>query len=103
MSGLDAMGIKVQRKYVGENTELVLTLPKARGIRASFTPEGLAKTITKFFSRELQTGDDAFDMTVYVKTDTPDQTAALLENASVRGVIARTVDAGGWIEIDDAS
>ena len=113
MSELEAMGISVQRGFVtntadvdgvqtseSEATQLAFTLPKPIEIQATFSKEGFGNKLVKIFKKEIQAGDPAFDETVYVKTDTPELTAALLEKADVRAGIARLVGAGGVIEVD---
>lgn len=116
MSELEAMGIALRRTYntsstsingiqlgSNEKTVLALTLPAPCKLKATFSKEGLTSKLVKIFKKELQTGDPAFDETVYVKTDTPDQTAALLQSSQLREIVARVVATGGAIEIDGAS
>lgn len=113
MSELEAMGISVQRGFVtntadvdgvhtgeSEATQLAFTLPKPIELQATFSKEGFADKLVKIFKKEIQAGDPTFDETVYVKTDTPELTAALLQAADVRASIARMVSAGGVIEVD---
>lgn len=113
MSELEAMGISVQRGFVtnttdvdgvqtseSEATQLAFTLPKSIDLQATFSREGFVDKVVKIFKTELQTGDDAFDRVVYVKTDTEELTAALLGNEEVRGALARMIGAGGVIEVD---
>jgi hypothetical protein len=114
MSDLASLGITVQRSFVtsstevngitvggSELTELAFTLPaSASPIQVTFSKEGLGKKLVKIFKKEIQTGDAAFDATVYVSTDTTDATTKLLESNVVRAIIARIIDGGGHVEID---
>jgi hypothetical protein len=89
------MGASSSKRFV----ELTLALPAAPRVQATFTREGIVTTLKKLFSKELQSGDKAFDDVVYISTDTPAETAALLANASVRATIRRAVVEGGSIQI----
>ncbi|MBA3538983.1 MAG: hypothetical protein H0T79_05085 [Deltaproteobacteria bacterium] len=116
MSELETMGITVQRSFASTSTEvggvavggseatqLAYSLPHASPVQATFSKEGFGKKLSKLFKKEIQTGDAAFDSAVYVSTDTPQETSALLESAVVRGVLARLVNAGGSAAIDGAA
>ena len=109
------MGITVQRSFMtsstdvgglevsaSEATELAFTLPKQTALQATFTREGLAKKLVKIFKKEIQTGDAPFDEAVYVSTDTPEETKALLDSNVVRTIVARIVSGGGSVELDGA-
>jgi len=102
---LETMGIAVQRGFVknedeSEGTQLAFTLPKGIELQATFSKEGLGDKLVKIFKKEIQAGDPAFDQSVYVKTDTEELTAALLQGADVRRAIANIVNAGGFIQVD---
>ena len=113
MSELESMGIVVQRSFStsstevqgiavssSETTELSFTLPKESPVRATFTKEGFTKKFVKIFKKEIQTGDEPFDQTVYIATETPEETTKLLESNVVRAIIARIVGGGGAVELD---
>jgi hypothetical protein len=115
MSELKSLGVNVERSFqtsstsingiqVGgnETTKLTLTLPRAVEIKATFSKEGLGRKLVKLFKKELQTGDKAFDDAIYISTDTPEATKALLESADVRGAIMTCVTTGGPLEIEGA-
>jgi hypothetical protein len=59
--------------------------------------------VLKIFKKEIQTGDGIFDEAVMIKTDTVDETAALLESTDLRAIIERVITNGGGIEIDGTS
>ena len=112
-ANLESMGITVQRSFTAgsadtsgittsESTQLAFTLPKPSSLLATFSKEGLGKKLTKLFKKELQTGDSAFDVTVYVSTDTPEATARFLESKVVRSIVTRIVGSGGSVEVDGA-
>lgn len=82
-----------------ETTEVTLTLPRATSVAATFSKEGIGKKLVKLFKKELQTGDKAFDDAIYISTDTPEPTKALLSSDGVRELIALHVGTGGPIEI----
>jgi hypothetical protein len=63
-----------------ETTEVTLTLPRATAVAATFSKEGIGKKLVKIFKKELQTGDQAFDDAIYISTDTPELTKALLSS-----------------------
>ena len=103
MSELEAMGISVQRGFTdGENvmTQLAFTLPKPTDLQVTFSKEGFTDRLAKIFTNELQTGDEAFDKDVYIRTETPELAATLLGAADLRASIARIVNSGGSIEVD---
>ena len=104
MSDLAALGVTVQRKVVTvddkEVTEVTVTLPKSTGVEATFASEGFGDKLFKIFKKEIQVGDPLFDEQVHIKTDTMEQTEALLQSSDVRAIIERVVVNGGAIEID---
>ena len=104
MSDLATLGVTVERKTVMaddvEVTEIVVTLPKSTGVEATFSQEGFADKVLKLFKKEIQVGDPLFDEQVHIKTDTVDQTEALLQSSDLRAIIERVVVNGGAIEID---
>ena len=81
-------------------TTWTVTLPRPSSVVASFTREGLGHKLKKIVMKELQTGDKTFDDAVFIATDTPVETAALLATAEVRVAIAGIVSAGGVVAID---
>lgn len=103
MGSLDKIGIAVERTTKNGTTKFRVTLPKPWRIKASFSREGAGQKVAKLFTRELQTGDLAFDQDVYIKTDTRTHTAELLGLAGVRQAIARIVRAGGEILLESPS
>src|SRR5689334_17640738 len=107
MSDLAALGVSVTRKLVTvddvELTEVVVTLPKSTGVEASFTSEGFGDKLLKIFTKEIQVGDPLFDEQVHIKTDTAEQTEALLQSSDIRAIIERVIVNGGAIEIDGAT
>ncbi|MCY1053951.1 hypothetical protein [Nannocystis sp. SCPEA4] len=112
MSYFDEIGVSVEESTLTETLEIgpmrsekqfavrKLQLPEVPAVQASFSREGITKKIFKLFKKELQVGDGTFDDIVYVSTDTPEQTAALLTSPDVRALILHAVDGGGAIEID---
>lgn len=75
------------------------TFPLTSGMRASFVPEGLAQKLFKLIRTEIQTGDAPFDGVVYIRTSTPDITAAFLASEEVRAAIGRIVGLGGDVRV----
>jgi hypothetical protein len=113
MSELKSLGVIVERSFQTsstsingievsgkESTKLTLTLPRAVEIKATFSKEGLGRKLVKLFKKELQTGDKEFDDAIYISTDTPEATKALLASADVRRAIAACVTSGGPVEIE---
>lgn len=107
MSELSSLCTKVERSFNTQSTQVngitvssktttrfALRLARAARLTASFSPEGLGKKLIKLFKKELQTGDAAFDDAVYVSTDTPEATAAFLQDPSVRALIGELVESG---------
>lgn len=85
-----------------ETTELKITLPKKASVQATFSKEGMAKKLVKLFKKELQTGDPHFDRLIYIATDTPEATSALLASEDLRMLIIDVVNMGGPIEIEES-
>jgi hypothetical protein len=102
MSELAKLGVAVKQQAVGDNTELVFTLPKALDVRASFAPENLATKVRKVFKHEIQVGDAIFDDEVNIRTDDEKATIALLDVADARATIESLVVGGAQVEIDGA-
>jgi len=107
MSDLAALGVTVKRRQVTVDdvavTEVVVTLPKSTGVEATFTSEGFGDKLLKIFKKEIQVGDPLFDEQVHIKTDTTEQTEALLQSSDFRAIVERVVVNGGAIEIDGAT
>jgi hypothetical protein len=95
-SSTEINGMQLSEK---ETTEVTLTLPRATAVAATFSKEGIGKKLVKIFKKELQTGDQAFDDAIYISTDTPELTKALLSSDVVRELISLNVGTGGPIEI----
>jgi hypothetical protein len=104
MANLADLGVKVERgKPANGVTEFVYTLPKSTKVEASFAFEGLTARMVKIFQKEVQTGDALFDEHVHIKTETADETSALLESMELRAIIEGIVSEGGAVEIDGAT
>ena len=101
-TSLSAGGVNTNLS-MGESTELTLKLPGPVAVQASFTREGLGTKLIKLFKKELQTGDRDFDDLVYISTDTPEPTAALLQSLDVRATIQACVVMGGSLTIEGAT
>lgn len=95
-SSTEINGLQLSEK---ETTEVTLTLPRATAVAATFSQEGIGKKLVKIFKKEMQTGDKPFDDAIYISTDTPEPTKALLSSESVREVIRLHVGTAGPIEI----
>jgi hypothetical protein len=112
MSYFDDIRVSVGRSTLTETLEIggmrsekrfavmKLMLPEQPAVQASFSREGFTKKLIKLFKKELQVGDRGFDDVVYVSTDTPEQTAALLGSQDVQAIVLQAVGGGGAIEID---
>ncbi len=98
LSSTEVSGIRVSSS---ETTELTVELPKKPAVQASFATENLARKFLKLFQSELQTGDRSFDDAVYIRTTTPEATAAWLASERVRATIAEHV-AAGTVQIHEA-
>jgi hypothetical protein len=104
MANLAALGVTVERGSAKDGvTEVSYTLPKSTGVEATFAYEGLTERMVKIFKKELQTGDALFDQHVHIRTETSDQTSALLESTELRAIIEGIVSDGGAVEIDGAT
>jgi hypothetical protein len=105
MANLAALGVKVERGTAPSDgvTEVRYTLPKSTGVEATFAYEGLTERMVKIFKKEIQTGDGLFDEHVHIKTETADETSALLESIELRAIIEGIVSEGGAVEIDGAN
>lgn len=99
-SSTEINGMQLSEK---ETTEVTLTLPRATAVAATFSKEGIGKKLVKIFKKEMQTGDKAFDDAIYISTDTPEPTKALLSSETVRELIALHVGTAGPIEIQGTS
>jgi hypothetical protein len=104
MANLAALGVKVERdKAAGGVTEVRYILPKSTKVEATFAYEGLTERMVKIFKKEVQTGDALFDEHVHIKTETPDETSALLDSIELRAIVEGIVSEGGAVEIDGAN
>jgi hypothetical protein len=106
---LEELGIAIARRTMvaagpgGRDTaELVVTLPRTTGVRATFVREGLGRKLSKLMKKELQTGDAAFDDAIYISTETEAEAATLLAAREVRDAIAAVVAQGGTVELAGA-
>lgn len=78
----------------------IWTLPSAPSVQGTFASEGFFTMVKKLFSRELQTGDEAFDRAVFIQTTTPEATQAWLASADVRSALAAIVKSGETFSIE---
>lgn len=99
-SSTEISGMQLSEK---ETTEVTLTLPRATAVAATFSKEGIGKKLVKIFKKEMQTGDTAFDDAIYISTDTPEPTKALLSSDVVRELITLHVGTAGPIEIEGST
>jgi hypothetical protein len=99
-SSTEINGMQLSEK---ETTEVTLTLPRATAVAATFSKEGIGKKLVKIFKKEMQTGDKAFDDAIYISTDTPEPTKALLSSDVVRELITLHVGTAGPIEIQGST
>jgi hypothetical protein len=90
---------KAKRPGGGGYTETWL-LPAVVPVQATFGPEGFAHRLGKLFSKELQVGDKAFDDAVFIRTSTPEESAAWLKSSEVRAAILAAVASGGNVAIE---
>lgn len=108
---LEARGMRPKRTGVSRSVTTPLgtrmsagyaetwTFPQALAVQASFATERNFHQVVKWFKKELQTGDAAFDERVYVQTSTPEATGALLGREEVRHLIGSIVERGGTVKI----
>jgi hypothetical protein len=76
------------------NTEVTGISLHVPGINAVFSREGLGLRISKFMGKhsdELQTGDEIFDKSIFVDTQTPVKTLRMLEHEGIQLVILDAV------------
>lgn len=104
-------GCTCQRASVSESTTVLgitkalegyaetWLLPHASAVQGSFASEGLWQRLGKIFSRELQTGDAAFDDAVFIKTSTPEAVQQWLQ-PPVRALVAAVIANNGALTID---
>lgn len=104
MANLADLGVKVERGKAKDGiTEVRYVLPKSTKVEATFAYEGLTERMVKIFKKEIQTGDALFDEHVHIKTETPDETSALLDSIELRAIIEGIVSEGGAVEVDGAT
>ncbi len=105
-AALEARGATVRRENLTSSinvgpissdrsgTREVWTLAAPSAVQGSFASEGFFSMVKKLFSKEIQTGDEAFDGAVFIETSTPDATKAWLASADVRAALVEIVKAG---------
>jgi hypothetical protein len=81
--------------------EVDVKLPKRSPLAASFSREKAHHRLVKLLRDEIQTGDDAFDATVYISTDTPAAARELLDKPRARQIIQRLIGSGGFLSVED--
>lgn len=81
--------------------EVDVTLPTRSPLAASFAREKAHHRLVKLLRDEIQTGDDTFDATVYISTDTPAQARELLDKPRARQILQRLIAAGGFLAVED--
>ncbi|MBL8684669.1 MAG: hypothetical protein JNK05_36170 [Myxococcales bacterium] len=81
----------------------IWTLPSAPSVQATFASEGFFTMVKKLFSREIQTGDEAFDRAVFIQTTTPEATQAWLASPEVRSALATIVNSGESFSIEGST
>lgn len=71
-------------------------LPFDLGLRAHFSTEDWFRRLQKkLFTRELQTGDAAFDQAIYIQTETPEELATALDRPGLRAALMHAVQSIG--------
>lgn len=70
-------------------------------VRARFVRQGLAQEAKKIFVKEIEVGEKVFDDAVYIATDTPDTTRALVTNARVQEALVALVKLDCVIDVRD--
>ncbi len=111
-AALEARGATVQQASLTSTTSVgpitsertgvreVWTLPSAPSVQATFGSEGFFTMVKKLFSKELQTGDEAFDSAVYIQSTTPEATQAWLASPDVRAALTAIVKSGETFAIE---
>lgn len=104
-----ALGVEVKRVDVKQlsltgrldrQRTLVLRLPAVSPANARFMREGLLERAKKLFAAEVEVGSALFDDLIYVVTDTPAETAALLAKPRVQQALLLLVDETRYVEIE---
>lgn len=87
---------EVTSTHKGRVTSFELSVPLDTGLVFVFTPEGGADRLYKRIglTEEFQTGDDAFDRSVYVGSDHPALLNILREDPVFREIVAQALAAG---------
>ena len=75
-------------------------IPGGTKVQGSFSHENLDTKVVKIFKKELQTGDKAFDDTVYIKTNDKEAMTQFLESKQMRSIVLDIIEDGGKIVID---
>lgn len=102
----DTRSFEIQGIPVSSKTTHVMTstwtLPHDTGLKVGFASESLTRRIQKLWTREVQTGDQAFDDQVFIRTRRAhhEDVAALLQDADVRSAIAYLVERGADLVLD---
>lgn len=97
---------EIQGMPVSSKTTHVMTstwtLPRDTGLKVGFASESLTRRVQKLWTREVQTGDPAFDDLVFIRTRRAqhEAVAALLEDADVRSAIAYLVERGADVMVE---
>jgi hypothetical protein len=111
-AALEARGATVQQASLTSTTSVgpissersgvreVWTLPSAPSLQASFGSEGFFTMVKKLFSKEIQTGDEAFDSAVFIQSATPEATQAWLASPEVRAALIAVVKSGETFTIE---
>jgi len=110
MATFAELGVTAERSLPAEDSRrlvetvvLVVTLPREVAVQATFSKERVQHKISKLFTKELQTGDPDFDDEIFVRTDTPEATAAFLASRDIRNILLDCVSLAGPVEIDGAT
>jgi hypothetical protein len=104
-----ALGIEVDRVdakqpsmtgRIDRQRTLTLRLPAAVQVSARFVREGLLERAKKLFVEEVEVGSALFDDLIYVVSDTPERTRALLAAPRVQQALLLLVDETRYVEIE---
>lgn len=83
-----------------EGLQEIWTLPSAPSVQGTFASEGFFTMVKKLFTHEIQTGDEAFDRAVFIRTTTPEATQAWLAFPDVRSALVAIVKSGETFSIE---
>jgi hypothetical protein len=93
-------------REIAQDTHYTFTalveVPHPSDISAKLQYEGFSAKLHKLFEHEIQIGDKTFDDLVWIRTNSPETTRAVLSLSGVQSAVSELIEMKAVIDIEEA-